>query len=291
MDRRFRQPDARDGGREPTLLHTRSDPPSVTGIPAGPMAGGAPVEDAVGALALVGGGGDLGVHGAGRPIWERSRATGILALARVPYRLQTRGGYRCGLRLYGADRRSGALESLLATDVDVHEIAAGIRREMGRRFAGPLVLLSFAGLSLAWNCFNAGAGQSGFALALVALMLPVDACCLFWTGLFQGLAARGPVVGLATCSFEIVLLPWAWFFIGSLVFVRSSVPELLLLWLIPALVNHAWFVTNAKTHLFRHFRTLALKPFGEKNPAIESDWSPINWDDSPTSIPLQAPGP
>jgi hypothetical protein len=43
-------------------------------------------------------------------------------------------------------------------------------------------------------------------------------------------------------------------------------------------INHAWFIDHAKNKFLRPFRTLALKPFAEKNPVIESDWSPINWE-------------
>jgi hypothetical protein len=41
------------------------------------------------------------------------------------------------------------------------------------------------------------------------------------------------------------------------------------------------FLSSARVKLRRYFRVLALKPFGEKNPHIENDWSPMNWEDQP----------
>jgi ABC-type transport system involved in cytochrome c biogenesis permease component len=181
--------------------------------------------------------------------------------------------------VFAADRRSGALESLLATPVDVREIASAMLANFRAHFEGPVVVLGCASAWAALRLLQDGAWQSAIVLTLVAILLPIDCYCLLWTGLFQGLAARTAALALGSALFQIAVLPWALFFISSRFFWRSNFFELLILCAMIVPINHWWFVTNARTHFFRHFRTLALKPFAGKNPVMESDWSPINWED------------
>jgi hypothetical protein len=177
------------------------------------------------------------------------------------------------------DRRSGALESLLGTEVSLQEMTSAIARIFRRRMGGPVLLLTVGTLLAAVRMWLGRSNESALLLAVAGLILPLEAYALFWIGLFQGLAARNAAVALATAVFEIVLLPWAWFVMARSVFWSSSALELSLLWIVFSIVNHGWFLSHAKTHLFRHFRTLALKPYGGKNPLMESQWSAINWDE------------
>ena len=52
------------------------------------------------------------------------------------------------------------------------------------------------------------------------------------------------------------------------------------LWLFLSGFNDLIFLANARSILIEHFRVLALRPFGEKMPRVESEWSPINWQAS-----------
>jgi hypothetical protein len=187
---------------------------------------------------------------------------------------------------FAADRQSGALESILATPLSVNNILRGTARELRRRFVGPVLILSLATFWAAIAAFLFGSPVTAGVLAVATVVLPLDAHCLVWTGLFQGLAARNTAVALGTALLEVGILPWAWFVIARGIFWRSSGAELLLIWAGLWFCNQLWFLSNAKTQLIRNFRTLALKPYGAKNPRMESDWSPINWDDAvETAVP------
>jgi hypothetical protein len=109
-------------------------------------------------------------------------------------------------------------------------------------------------------------------------MLVADVYCVFSIGLFEGLAARNPGIGLLKTIVKILILPIVWFGAAYQLYWRSLVLELVILWFILTLVNHLVFFLNSRARLHRYFRTLALRPFGEKPPLMESDWSPINWD-------------
>jgi ABC-type transport system involved in cytochrome c biogenesis permease component len=181
------------------------------------------------------------------------------------------------------DRRSGALESLLATPIDATDVASGMCKQLRRRFAGPVFLLAGATVLIALRILQSSGGSVAQELASVlifgAILLPVDCSCLSWDGLFQGLAARTPTVALGSTLFGIVALPWGWLLIASPVFHQNTLTEWLILWALVTPLNHWWFVSNSKAKLIRYFRTLALRPFGEKAPIMASDWSPINWDE------------
>ena len=180
---------------------------------------------------------------------------------------------------FAADRRSGALESLLGTRLEVREIAAGMRRGFGRRFGRTLGVLCLLDLLCAIQLFGEGAEASALILVLAAAMMLADCYCLFWVGLLKGLVAPSPALALGAAMLRILVLPWAWFLILAQIYWRSSIFEFLILWMIVIPLNHVVFLMNARASFFRYFRTLALKPFAEKNPHMESDWSPINWED------------
>jgi hypothetical protein len=187
---------------------------------------------------------------------------------------------------FAADRRTGALESLLGTRIEVPEIASGVFRGSARRFFGPLAVSTMLCLALALRAALVDSGATALTLGLSAAVTLWDSYCLFWVGLYQGLAARTPAIGFMASLCRILLLPWAWFFVSAQLLSRSAMPlvqvplvQLVVLWIIIVVINHIVFLANARVSFRRYFRVLALKPFGEKNPHIESDWSPINWDE------------
>lgn len=186
---------------------------------------------------------------------------------------------------FASDRRTGALESLLGTPVEVGEIASGMFRGFVQRFLKPLLLLTALGLMeillLLWN----GADQSALLHAAAVILLLADVYAAFWVGLFAGLAARNPGLGLMGTVLRILILPGVWFVATWQIFWQSSLIELLILGGVLAAVNHLVFVVNSRGRLHRYFRVLALKPFGEKSPPLESDWSPINWETEATASP------
>jgi hypothetical protein len=81
---------------------------------------------------------------------------------------------------------------------------------------------------------------------------------------------------LATLG-RILILPWLCFAFGVAIFHESAAGELAILWMFLSGLNDLIFLLNARSILIENFRVLALRPFGEKVPRIESQWSPINW--------------
>jgi hypothetical protein len=176
------------------------------------------------------------------------------------------------------DRQSGALESLLGTKVDVPEITAGTFSGFRRHGRAALWILGIQGVLLTLRLLLHGSGMSALVVLALTAAIPWDAYCLVWVGLFQGLVARSPAVAFLTTLFRMVLLPWFWFLMATQLFWQSSRLELVVLWLLIVAVNQLIFMANAKASLLRHFRVLALKPFAEKKPHIESEWSAMNWE-------------
>jgi hypothetical protein len=115
----------------------------------------------------------------------------------------------------GLCRRSGAPASLLATPVGMQDITSGVFRSSQARFTGPLVLLAMITALAVVPLLQTGVRESVVVLAIAVVLLPVDCYALHWTGLFQGLAARTSAAVLGTAVFQIRVLPWAGFFIGS----------------------------------------------------------------------------
>lgn len=179
---------------------------------------------------------------------------------------------------FAADRRSGALESLLGTKVGTEEITAGMFRSFVNRFKGPIAVLAGLCAVLALVLIRQGALTSALLVFLTAVVMLWDAYCVFWVGLYQGLVSRTPAMAAVGASVRILALPWAWFGAASIVVHRSTGIELMILWLILTGANHSAFLLVVKGSFERHFRVLALKPFGEKTPRLENKWSPINWD-------------
>jgi hypothetical protein len=109
-------------------------------------------------------------------------------------------------------------------------------------------------------------------------MLLVDSYCLCWVGMLRGLAARDSSQAILATLGRILFLPWLYFAFGAAIFYRSDPGELALLWLFLSGFNDLIFLANSRSVLIEHIRVLALRPFGEKIPRVESKWSPINWE-------------
>ena len=179
---------------------------------------------------------------------------------------------------FSQDRRTGALESLLSTPIGPGEVTSGMYRGFRARFGMPALAWTAVGSLATVQLFLRGASDGALVLATATIMLVADSYCGFWVGLYEGLAARHPGLGLVRGLLWVLVLPAVWFAGAYQIFWRSSMVEFVILWFLLTPVNHIAFVVKARESLSRYLRTLALRPFGEKPPILDSHWSAINWD-------------
>jgi hypothetical protein len=178
---------------------------------------------------------------------------------------------------FATGRRDGTLELLLLTPLSAREIAGGTLSGFRRRYLAPLLALFLLDMVLAAWLALLGRGPSAILVGAAGAMLLIDSYCLCWVGMLRGLAARDSSHAILATLGRILFLPWLYFAFGAAIFYRSDPGELALLWLFLSGFNDLIFLANSRSVLIEHFRVLALRPFGEKIPRVESKWSPINW--------------
>jgi ABC-type transport system involved in multi-copper enzyme maturation permease subunit len=182
---------------------------------------------------------------------------------------------------FASDRLSGTLELLLSTPLQTREVAAGMLSAFERRFAGPLAALLFLDAALAVKLLSVGDPSAAFAVGAGAVMLLADSYCLCWVGLWRGLAARDSARAILATLWRVLVLPWIFFGAGVGIFRQSTLAEFAGMWLFLGLLTDVVLWVNARDFFHGHFRTMALRPFGEKPPRVESKWSPMNWEEEP----------
>jgi hypothetical protein len=183
--------------------------------------------------------------------------------------------------VFASDRLSGTLELLLSTPLQTREVAAGMLSAFRRRFAGPLAALLILDAALAVKMLSVGDWAAAFATGAGAAMLLADSYCLCWVGLWRGLTARDPVRAIVATLWRVLVLPWIFFAAGVGIFRQSTLAQFAGMWLFLGLLTDAVLWVNARDFFHGHFRTMALRPFGEKPPRVESKWSPMNWEEEP----------
>ena len=178
---------------------------------------------------------------------------------------------------FATGRRDGTLELLLLTPLSAREIAAGTLSGFRRRYLAPLLGLFLLDVALAAWLALVGRRPSAILVGAAGAMLLVDSYCLCWVGMLRGLVARDSGQAILATLGRIMLVPWLYFAFGAAIFYESAPGEMAVLWLFLSGFNDLIFLANARSILIEKFRVLALRPFGEKGPRVESQWSPINW--------------
>jgi hypothetical protein len=180
--------------------------------------------------------------------------------------------------VFAKDRQNGTLELLLGTPLQISEIGKGMLSGLRRHFGPPL--LALVGLDLALAVYLAFTKSPAAVWPLAGALTTVINCyCICWIAMWRGLASRSPALAIISTVATILLMPWGWFAVGAVLFARSSFLEFTGLWLVLAAVNNVIFLIKAKEGFARYFRTMALRPVGTKGPPIQSNWSPIVWEE------------
>jgi len=164
---------------------------------------------------------------------------------------------------FGEDRRSGALELLLATPLSVREILEGQMLALRRQFAGPVLFalsVSFL-LLLVWR------GEREWVLMILAgmIVLVVDSLALAWLGMWLGLRARHGTRATLGSIWRILFLPWLIYFLTFLAIeIPSGGPNVgeeghTALWFVISLAFSLFYGLDARARLLAEFRIVATQ--------------------------------
>jgi ABC-type transport system involved in cytochrome c biogenesis permease component len=165
---------------------------------------------------------------------------------------------------FGADRRSGALELILATPVPVNDLLRGQWLALLRQFLWPTAFIlavefaySFADSDSEWKLVS-------FSCIMVGV---ADFWAIGWVGLWQGLVARKAGRAAAAVMARLLVLPWGLLFgIFLLIAIntrnRFDEDSLIIFWLAISLAVDAIFGLRAMTQLKGRFREIVagVKP-------------------------------
>lgn len=184
---------------------------------------------------------------------------------------------------FAGDRRSGALELLLGTPLHVREIASGMFEAFRTRFLLPALVVCLLDLFSAVRLLALGEAAAAFAIAAGAAMFLLSCYSACWIGLWRGLISLQSAIATLGTVGRVLIVPW--FFSGMVagLFPKSSPAELMLVWSLFSVFSNLIFVRGARRNLEEHFRVMALRPYGEKPPHIESEWSAMNWEEAQIS--------
>ncbi len=167
---------------------------------------------------------------------------------------------------FGEDRRSGALELLLATPLSVAEILEGQTLALRRQFYGPALFTLAVNFIfvLVWR------DDRDWVLMVLAGMVVfvVDAVALAWLGMWLGLRARHGTRATWGAIWRILVLPWLIYFMTFLMIeIPSGGPNVseegfAAIWFAIGLAFSLFFGLDARTRLHAEFRHIATQQAG-----------------------------
>jgi ABC-type Na+ efflux pump permease subunit len=177
-------------------------------------------------------------------------------------------------RQFIEDRRSGAMELLLATPLTVGEVLRGRLVALHRQFGGPIVaVLMGDALLLTWTFRQITTDTDenywlGFLLLRMAF-LPFDGYTLAWVGLWKGMTARSGRATAMTVT-RVLTLPWiiylALLTLLAFMSIKSSsktstqsLTQTLMLggWAVISIGNNVFWLLRVRDRLKTEFRELA----------------------------------
>ncbi|MGZ5544707.1 MAG: ABC transporter permease, partial [Limisphaerales bacterium] len=164
----------------------------------------------------------------------------------IAFRMAMSASYRLA-----EDRRSGALELLLGTEVSVQELLRGYWMALGRQFFGPAMIVFFSGifavlmmLMLFSDNVNAGnivattveiirrlfvhgadkeAGLVFIMVLSIQAMLALNWIALIWVGLWLGLREKRPGIATWTTLSIVFVPPWALLVCGVILLAEMAI--------------------------------------------------------------------
>lgn len=186
------------------------------------------------------------------------------------------------------DRRSGALELVLATPLTVRDIVRGQWLALRRQFFAPVCVtlgLCFLFLLLTLTDTSLGDERPGWAALWAAAMgvMVADSLALTSLGMWMGLTRNSTNRAAGDTIARILVLPWVIYVTGIawLAIVQSpepSWPFFLGLWAVPSLVTDALFGFWAWRKLHTDFRKVVMERFTPPQSRWKRFWTPKSSD-------------
>jgi hypothetical protein len=208
-----------------------------------------------------------------RHLWELA---GLCLLLVAHFAVQLLVFLRTAYSFY-TDRQDGSLELLLGTKLDPDEIFSGFIAFLFRQTAPLLVAIALVDLLAALWIWRANSGRLLWPLTMGAI-LAITIMGLGKTGVYRSLMCDHPALAFAGTWLRLSAVPT----IISLVLLFSPVvpfTSVAVVWLVTTAFTSMFFATDSSAALLKHGRELLLRPFSEKPPEFESEWSFINWDE------------
>lgn len=176
------------------------------------------------------------------------------------------------------DRKSGTLELLLSTPLEVREILKGQALALSRQFLGPvLVVVGVECLFMAATLADSDGENSAYVFLTYTagiLMFVLDLIAIYWVGMWQGLAAKNQSRAISTTLARIMVLPWVVIALVLLLLALISMggvnpPEpggrfFLALWFFTGLFIDLGFAATARHQLLTRFRVAAQERYGTR---------------------------
>jgi hypothetical protein len=188
----------------------------------------------------------------------------LMALTRTAYSFYT-------------DRQDGSLELLLSTRLSMQEMFAAFTRCLLQQTKPLLVVLTL--IDLVWSLYFGIEGTTWFILPpAMAATLWVSVAGLGSTGVYRSLLSNHPAFAMIATVLRLSFFPTVISFLGFFGS-TTSVLQIALFWVISSGFAALFFGLDARAALEKHGRELLLRPFSEKPPHIDNEWSFIDWDE------------
>ncbi|MEO6036277.1 MAG: ABC transporter permease [Verrucomicrobiota bacterium] len=169
------------------------------------------------------------------------------------------------------DRRTGALELLLSTPLEVEEIIRGQHLALRRQFAAPFLLLMF--LEILSFLFGTAGHEANWTkklfLPFAVILFAADFFTLRWVAMWIGLNSRSINRAILKVIMLVLILPWLIFgaFKTIISFAPLNPPDSNAIqlatsssWVVIALLTNLVLYRWAKPNLLTRFRLLANQP-------------------------------
>jgi hypothetical protein len=198
----------------------------------------------------------------------------LVTLTRVAYAFQQ-------------DRQEGALELLLGTPLEIEHVFNAFRTALLHSSRPALLTLTALNLTAAAILFFVRPPAYALLPLAMTAALWITFLCSGWVTLFHSLMSDYPVRAILSGFVKVTIVPGAlaaFFLLAP----KPDIPKILVLWVFATLFVGAFFSLDARAALLKHGRELLLRPFAEKPPHIENEWSCMNWEEDTLPRPQTA---
>ncbi|MSU63694.1 MAG: ABC transporter permease [Pedosphaera sp.] len=177
-------------------------------------------------------------------------------------------------RRFCEDRRSGALELLLSTPLNVPGILRGQMLALNRHFSpvvGTMLVIDLV-IFISKTRDRSASGPGDWALSFLSIMVMFvgDLYTLSWLGMWFGLVSRSPHRAASAALVRVLVLPWVLYILGMITILflspaaGNSIPStsfMVGIWMLLGLGMDFYFANSARRNLTQHFHLVVAQQF------------------------------